>query len=273
MVGPRAKKAAAVHLENTLSVSQRRAVRVLGLNRSTRRYKSVFKEDMVLTERLKELAAKHRRYGLPRLHYILKKEGLISGKSKLERIYKKLGLQLRNRRKKKMKSVTRVPLPKPTRPNECWSFDFVFDSTDFNKKLKCLTIVDDISKKSPGILVEYSIPSVKLIAFFESLPKLPKRLRCDNGPEMTSQEFMRWADRRGIVIEWIEPGKPIQNAFVESFNGKFRDECLNEEIFLDLEDAKKKIELWRVHYNNERPHLALKYKTPSEFEREFENKN
>ncbi len=157
MVGPRAKKAAAVHLENKLNVSQRRAAKVLALNRATRRYLSVFKEDEVLVARLKELAAKHRRYGLPRLLYLLKKEGLVKGKSKLQRIYQKHGLQLKNRRKKKLKSVLRVPLPKPTRPNECWSFDFIFDSTDFDRKLKCLTVVDDVSKRSPGLLVEYSV--------------------------------------------------------------------------------------------------------------------
>jgi putative transposase len=133
--------------------------------------------------------------------------------------------------------------------------------------------VDDCSKKSPGVLVDYSITSSDVTNYFDSLSKLPKKLRCDNGPEMTSRHFLGWAHERQIEIEYIQPGKPVQNAFIESFNSRFRDECLNEEVFLDLADAKKKIEKWRLYYNEKRPHTSLGFKTPEQFEEEFETKN
>lgn len=118
-------------------------------------------------------------------------------------------------------------------------------------------------------MVDYSITSQNVIDFFDSLADLPAKLRCDNGPEMTSRIFLDWAHKRGIEIEYIEPGKPIQNAYVESFNSRFRDECLNEEIFLDLADAKNKIEKWRRYYNDKRPHTSLQMKTPKQFEKDF----
>lgn len=168
-----------------------------------------------------------------------------------------------------MVKVTRTPFNKATKPNEIWSFDFVSDRTEDNRKLKTLSIVDDCSKKSPGLLTEYSITAKVMTDFFDTLSNLPRKLRCDNGPEMTSEHFLDWAHKRGIEIEYIEPGKPIQNAFIESFNSRLRDECLNEEIFLNLEDAKKKIEKWRRYYNENRPHTSLNFKTPKEFEEEF----
>jgi putative transposase len=165
--------------------------------------------------------------------------------------------------------VARIPFAKASKPNEIWSFDFVHDYVETERRLKCLTIVDDCSKRSPGIWADYSITARDLTNFFDTLPRLPAKLRCDNGPEMSSREFMDWARRRNIEIEFIEPGKPIQNAYVESFNSRFRDECLNEEIFLDLTDAKKKIEKWRRQYNEKRPHTSLNMKTPQQFEEEF----
>lgn len=168
-----------------------------------------------------------------------------------------------------MLKVTRTPFDKAVTPNEIWSLDFISDRTEQKKKLKTLSIVDDCSKKSPGLLVEYSITSKDMTNYFDSLSKLPSKMRCDNGPEMTSQHFLDWAFKRGIEIEYIDPGKPVQNAYIESFNGRFRDECLNEEIFLDLEDAKKKIEKWRRYYNEKRPHSSLRMKTPVEFEMDY----
>ena len=186
------------------------------------------------------------------------------------RVYKALSLQIKNRRRVKQLAVTRVPHQKATKPNEIWSFDFVSDRFENDRRLKCLTIVDDCTKKSPGLHVAYSITSQDMIIFFESIPNLPKKIRCDNGPEMSSRTFMDWAFKRKIAIEYIQPGKPVQNAFIESFNSRFRDECLNEELFHDLDDAKKKIEKWRRYYNEERPHSSIGMKTPVEFEREFE---
>lgn len=243
---------------------------VLGLNRSTMTYKPRPSKDEALEKRMKELAAKHRRFGLPRIHFLLKKEKLVVNKRRTERIYRKLRLQLKNRRRQKLMAVTRVPHNVAEKPNEIWSFDFVFDRFESGRSLKCLTVVDDFTKKSPGLFVSYGIGSQDMINFFSSLPKLPKKLRCDNGPEMSSRKFMDWAFNNNIAIEYIQPGKPIQNAFIESFNSRFRDEHLNEELFHDLCDAKKKIEKWRRYYNEERPHSSLGMKTPLDFEKEFE---
>lgn len=253
-------------------VSERRAAKVLGLHRSTQRYKPHPRDDSKLEERMKDLATKpnHRRFGLPRIHYLLRREGTVRARSRTQRVYRKLGLQIKNRRRKKMLKVTRTPFKKAAVPNEIWSFDFVSDRTESARKLKSLTIVDDCSKKSPGIHVAYSITSQDLTDYFDSLPVLPAKMRMDNGPEMSSQHFLDWAHKRGIELEYIEPGKPIQNAYIESFNSRFRDECLNEEIFLDLEDAKKKIEKWRRYYNEKRPHSSLDMKTPVEFEQGFD---
>lgn len=206
------------------------------------------------------------------IHHLLWQEGLVAkSKARSERIYQKLGLQLRKRKRAKLPKAVRVPFEKATKPNQIWSFDFVHDYVETDRRLKCLTIVDDCSKRSPGILAEYSITADDLINFFESLPNLPSQLRADNGPEMSSRLFMDWAKRRGIEIEFIEPGKPIQNAFIESFNSRFRDECLNEELFMNLADAKKKIEQWRRLYNGKRPHGSLGMKTPEQFEEDFNN--
>ncbi|MFZ3228921.1 MAG: IS3 family transposase [Pseudobdellovibrio sp.] len=271
MVGLKSLRASASYLIKKYEVSVRETATVLSLNRSTMTYKPRPSKDEALEKRMKELAAKHRRFGLPRIHFFLKKEKLVINDKRTERIYNKLGLQLKKRRRQKLMAVTRVPHNKATRPNEIWSFDFVFDRFENNRSLKTLTIVDDCSKRSPGLLANFSITSEDMINFFGSFPNLPKKLRCDNGPEMSSRKFMDWAFNNNIAIEYIQPGKPIQNAFIESFNSRFRDECLNEHLFHDLKDAKKKIEKWRREYNEERPHSSLGMKTPVDFEKGFKD--
>ena len=243
----------------------------MGLNLSTMFYKPKENNDGPIKKRLEELVAKHRKFGRPRLHYFLNREGLVVNEKRTRRIYQAMGLQLgRRKRRRKCLAVVRVPMTKATKANEVWSFDFMFDQTESDRRLKILTIVDDVIKKSPGLLVDYSITAKDMIEFFESLPFLPKRFRCDNGPEMSSKEFLDWAYKQKIEIEFIEPGKPNQNAFIESFNSRLREEQLNEEIYRDLEDAKRKIEKWRRYYNEERPHTSLNFKTPKEFEDELQ---
>jgi putative transposase len=255
-----------------LKIARRKVARYLGIARSTLAYTPRANKNEVVEKRMKELAGRHRRWGLRKLHHLLLREKLVAkSKSKSERIYKKLGLQIKTRRRQKLPKVVRVPFEKAMRPNEIWSFDFIHDYVETERRLKCLTIVDDCSKKSPGLLPAYSITAKDLTDFFDQLPKLPDKLRCDNGPEMSSREFMDWATKRNIEIEFIEPGKPIQNAYIESFNSRFRHECLNEELFQDLEDARRKIERWRRVYNEKRPHSSLGMKTPKEFEEEFED--
>jgi putative transposase len=269
VVGLNSQKNSAVYLISEYAASIRKVASVLGLNRSTMTYKPCPSKDEGLEKRMKFLAAKHRRFGFPRLHFLLRREGAVVSKHRTAKVYKKLCLQIKNRRRLKQMAVIRVPHKKATTPNEIWSFDFVFDRFENNRSLKTLTIVDDCTKRSPGLLVETSITARAMINFFETLPKLPKKLRCDNGPEMSSKEFMDWAYKNKIEIEYIQPGKPVQNAFIESFNSRLRDECLNEELFHDLLDAKKKIEKWRKYYNEERPHSSIGMKTPNAFAKEF----
>ena len=270
MVGPKAKREATIFLKKEYPVSLRRSCRVVGLCLSTAFYKPKDRNDEPVKKRLSELVERHRKFGRPRLHYLLRREGLVINEKRTRRIYEAMGLQLgKRRRRKKYPAVVRVPKPAPTRSNEVWSFDFMFDRTEEDRRLKILTVVDDLTKRSPDLLVEYSITARDMINFFESQPLLPSRLRADNGPEMTSQEFLDWAYRRNIEIEFIEPGKPNQNAFIESFNSRLREEHLNEEIYRDLTDAKRKIEKWRRYYNEERPHTSLNFKTPKEFEDEL----
>jgi putative transposase len=270
VVSPGARKDAARYAITKHELSKRQASRFLGIARTTLSYKHLAKNDEAIELRLRQLAAKHRRWGLRTLHHLMWREGLVAkSRSKSERIYKKLRLQIKTRRRQKLPRVVRVPFEKAKRPNEIWSFDFIHDYFETERRLKCLTIVDDCSKRSPGLLPAYSITAKDMISFFESLPRLPLKLRCDNGPEMSSREFMEWTMRRNIEIEFIEPGKPIQNAYIESFNSRFRHECLSEELFFDLDDAKRKIERWRRVYNEKRPHSSLGMKTPEEFESEF----
>ncbi len=274
MVGPKQKREAAAFLVSEFDASKRRAADVLGLNWSTFTFKPKGLNDGPLEEKMRAVVTKHRRFGLPRVHYILNRDGDVKNEKRTKRVYKKLGLQLyKRKRRKKMGAVVRVPKAQAKHLNDIWSFDFVFDRTDAGRKIKCLTIVDDLSKRSPGMLASDSITSIDLINFFEKIDSLPTRLRCDNGPEMTSRNFLDWAYHRGIEIEYIEPGKPVQNAYIESFNSRLREECLNEHAFKSLEQAQKKIEAWRKYYNNERPHSALNMLTPSEFEKDWKSKN
>lgn len=270
-MSPRARKEAAKYAIDEHDLSSRQASRFLGIARTTLSYVHRPRSDEAIELRMKQLAARHKRWGFRKIHHLLWREKLVAkSRSKSERIYKKLRLQLKTRRRQKLPKVVRVPFEPAKRPNEIWSFDFIHDYFETGRKMKCLTIVDDCSKRSPGLLPAYSITAKDLTEFFDSLPRLPSRLRCDNGPEMSSREFMDWATQREIEIEFIEPGKPIQNAYIESFNSRFRHECLNAEMFNDLEDAQRKIERWRRIYNEKRPHSALGMRTPTEFEEEFE---
>lgn len=252
-------------------LSERQATKLVNLNRSTSQYTPVNKNDDELRSRMKELAYTHKRYGSPRLHVLLKKEGLVINHKRTERIYKEEKLSLRRRTKKKRILPVRVHMSVASRPNEVWSIDFMSDSLTNGRRFRVLTIVDDYTRESPGILVYNSIPAYRVTAFVDQIAlfrSYPERIRVDNGPEFTSAHFHHWAQKHDIVIEHTRPGTPSDNAFIESFNGKCRDECLNEHWFLSITDAKEKIEAWRNRYNKERPHSSLNNLTPYEFVRE-----
>ena len=212
-----------------------------------------------------ELCDRHRRFGCPRIHALLAKESLVVNYKRTERIYSEMGLQLKKRKgKKKTGNVIRLPLAQPTAPNQVWSMDFVFDRLETGRALKVFNVVDDFSKVLVGQIVSNSIRGVDLVEFFDLLPVLPTWLRCDNGSEFWSNALQNWANGK-VKFDFIAPGKPTQNAYVESFNGRFRDECLNENQFFSVEQARRIITEWRKCYHEERPHSSLGMKTPKEF--------
>ncbi len=214
-----------------------------------------------------EIARKRRRYGYRRICQVLRKKQVVNHK-RVYRVYGELGLKYRKKSRKKRHQGEGKPLITPILPNERWSMDFVSDSMYNGRRFRVFNLLDDCSRESVVQHPDFSITGMKLVRIFEELKrerKLPKQLVCDNGTEFTSKVFMRWAEKENIEIHYIDKGKPTQNAFVESFNGKFRDECLNQELFSNIADARLKIENWKNEYNSERPHSSLNGMSPYEF--------
>jgi putative transposase len=269
MVTPAARKKAAGHVVSKLGLSERRACRVVGLSRSVFRYQSCRADDDALRGRLKALAEQYPKYGYPTLHDLLKTEGLVQNRKRTYRLYREEGLQVRTKKRKKLKRP-RVPMLVPDRINERWSMDFVSDQLANGRRFRVLNIVDDFSRECVGQVVDVSISGMRVTRFLDELAErrgLPKVIVCDNGPEFTSKALFFWSRDTGVKPHFIQPGKPTQNAFVESFNGKFRDQCLNLYWFRDLDDARRTIEDWRVHYNEVRPHRSLGGQPPAVFAR------
>lgn len=263
-----AKRKAVGFLREEFSMSERRACRTVGLARSVAQYRPIPRNDEAATVRLKELASANRRYGYKRLHALMRREGLVANHKRTYRLYCQEGLQVRTKKRRKLPRRDRVPIMAPDAPNERWSLDFVSDQLATCRRFRVLNIVDDHSKFCPGQIVDVSISGEKLAGFLDDLGEicgLPKEIVLDNGPEGTSKAMFDWSERTGVRLRFIEPGKPVQNAFVESFNGRFRDECLNQSWFRSLRHAREEIEAWRIHYNTERPHSALGYQSPTEF--------
>ena len=268
MVKPQARRAAVRHVQEAHGLSERRACRLLAIGRSSHRYVKQPGRDEELRGQLHELAAKWRRFGYRGLHRLLRRQGEPVNHKRVYRVYREPGLQVRRRTRKRLKRAPRGPMPLPERPNEVWAVDFVHDSLIDGRRIRALTIVDLCSREVPWIEMATSIPGERVARILEQLAEahdVPKRIVSDNGPEFLSIAMATWAEDRGVELDFIEPGKPVQNAFVESFNGTFRDECLNEHWFTSLRDAKEKIEAWRKRYNEERPHSSLGGLTPREF--------
>jgi putative transposase len=267
------RRRAAAHLIESGMRSQRRACLLLGLHSSVYRYQSQPDQDKHLRERLKVLAVKYPRYGYPLLHAMLKEEGLVINAKRTYRIYREEKLQVRRRRRKRLPARDRGEMTLPIGPNQRWSIDFMSDQLSTGRRFRILNIVDDFTRECVGQIVDFSISGERLVRLLEDLRKTrsrPGEVVVDNGPELTSKAMFLWAQRSRVQIRFIQPGKPSQNAFVESFNGKLRDACLNEHWFTDLADARRTIETWRVHYNSVRPHSSLAYRTPERFRKETE---
>ena len=248
-------------------LSQRRACQLIELDRSTLRYRCRRPEDTAIRERLRELAAERRRFGYRRLGWMLAREGQRMNHKKLYRIYREERLIVRRRRGRKRALGTRAPMALPTRINQRWSLDFVSDTLSDSRRFRVLCIVDDYSRECLAAVVDTSLGGVRVVRELERLTMeraMPETVVSDNGTELTSGAVLRWATRR-VAWHYIEPGKPVQNAFIESFNSKLRDECLNEYVFTTLAEARAIIEAWRQDYNHLRPHSSLGALTPVEF--------
>ena len=249
-------------------LSERRSCSLVNLWRSTRQYQPRRKSDGAFRERLRELAEQRRRFGCPRLHVLLRREGWAVNHKRTERIYREEGLSLRLKRRRKRGAWLRVPRPEPSRPNQRWSMDFVSDGLGLGRRFRALTIVDDYTRECPAIEVDTSLGGVRVVRVLDRLMEirgLPEVITVDNGPEFAGRALDEWAYRQGVHLNFIRPGKPVENAYVESFNGKLRDECLNENWFTTLNEARMIIEDWRKDYNQFRPHSSLGNLTPEEF--------
>lgn len=256
-------------MQKETPISQRRACRLVGLSRSVLSYRSQKQtDDRTLKVRLIELANERRRFGYRRLHALLRREGIEVNHKRVYRLYAEAALAVRKRKRRKGIAVERQPLELPSAPNQVWSMDFVMDALANGRRLKTLTVVDDFTKEALDIPVAHSICGEHVVRTLEAIAQFrgyPTAIRTDQGPEFTGKALDQWAYEKGVELKLIQAGKPTQNAYIESFNGKFRDECLNEHWFTDLHHARALISEWRKDYNENRPHSALRYMTPAEF--------
>jgi len=250
-------------------VSERRACELNAMDRSSYRYEPRLDHNTKLRQRLVELARQKPRWGYRRLGVLLEREGEAVNHKRLWRVYQEAGLSVRRRERKRLVRG-KAGMPALCRPNQEWSIDFVSDALANGRAIRALTVIDGFTKESPVIEVDSSLSAPRITRVLDQVIEQrgrPDGMRLDNGPEFTSRCFVAWAEQRGIPLVFIQPGKPVQNSFIESFNGRFRDECLNASWFENLADARRKIEAWRQEYNQHRPHSALAYRTPEEFAR------
>lgn len=249
-------------------LSERRALAVVCMSASSLRYTPAPDRNQALRARIEALAHRHRRYGAGMIYLKLRQAGERVNHKRVERLYTEARLQVRRRRRKKIPVGDRQPLVRPEAPNEVWSADFVFDRTAEGRVVKCLTIVDDATTEAVAIVPARALGGLPVTRVFDRLAHergLPRILRTDNGPEFCGRAMLSWAHERGVALRLIDPGKPNQNAYIESFNGRFRDECLNEHWFTSLAHAQAIIETWRREYNEERPKKGLGGLTPAAY--------
>ena len=268
MVTPDAKRKAVAHLMNTHQVSQRRVCDVLQVDRSTVRYQSKKVDDVELRDAIKRVARDRRRFGYRRINVMLQREGIHMNHKKLRRIYVEEKLQVRRRGGRKRALGTRRPMEVPDSPNQRWSLDFVSDAFTDGRRFRILTVVDDFTKENVALVPDTSISGLRVTRELDQAITergMPKTIVSDNGTEFTSMAILKWVQDNGIDWHYIQPGKPTQNAFIESFNGRLRDECLNETLFSSLNDAREELEKWREDYNHHRPHSSIGNLTPFEF--------
>jgi len=266
MVTPAAKREAVAHLRCAFDMSERRACRVAGCVRMTVRYRSRKPDDAVLRARLRALANMRRRFGYRRLHVLLRREGFIVNHKRLFRLYREERLLVRRRGGRKRALGTRSPMTVAQLPNDRWSVDFAADQFIDGRRLRILVVVDDCTRECLALVADTSISGLRLARELDRLLAQrgkPKMIVSDNGTELTSNAILRWAGDHKVAWHYIAPGKPVQNAFAESFIGRLRDELLNETLFRSLPHVRTVLETWRADYNDERPHSRLDWMSPS----------
>jgi putative transposase len=253
-------------------ISQRRVCDLVGVDPKTvRRERPPDHAD--IRKKMHEIAEKRRRFGYRRIGVMLERDGFIMNETKLYRLYREEGLSVRRRRGRKRACGTRAPMPIPNRPNLRWSLYFVSDTFGASRKFRILAVNDDCTRENLGLIADTSLSGARVARELTAMIRIYGKPDCivsDNGTEFTSTAILKWAGDTGVAWHYIDPGKPQQNGLIESFNGSLRDECLNEEIFDSLADARQKLALWRYDYNNVRPHSSLGNKTPAEARRALE---
>lgn len=271
MVKPAARREAIRYAMETHELSQRRACGLIQMNRSSFVYRSHRVSDAATRERLRALAGARPRYGYRRLHILMGREGHVLNHKRLYRLYREEGLAVRRRRRKRIAAAARRPMFLPARPNERWSMDFTTDTLADGRTFRTLNVVDDFSRECLALEVDTSLPGLRVVRVLDRIVAVrgrPCSIVIDNGPEFAGKALDAWAYQLDVQLQFIRPGKPVENAFIESFNGKFRDECLNEHWFTGLNDARFTIEGWRQDYNHVRPHSSLGDLTPAAFARQ-----
>jgi putative transposase len=260
MVTPAARRTAVAHASETLGVGQRRACRAIGADRTTVRYRSRRPDDGPLRERLRSLASERRRFGYRRLHILLRREGMHMNHKKLRRLYAEERLQVRRRGGRKRALGTRAPMTIPRGPNQRWSLDFVSDTLTDSRRFRILAVVDDFTRECLTLVADTSLSGVRVGRELDAvIARRGRPATCvsDNGTELTGMAILRWSQETQVEWHYIAPGKPTQNAFVESFNGRLRDELLNETLFTSLAHARDALAAWKDDYNTVRPHSAI----------------
>ena len=268
MVGPAAKRQAVAHLRSVLEMSERRACTIVAADRKMIRYRSRRPPDIELRARLRDLANQRRRFGYRRLFILLRDQGEPSGINRIYRLYREEGLTVRKRKARRRAVGTRTPILIEAKANARWSLDFVHDQFALGRRFRILNIVDDVTRECLAAIPDTSISGIRVARELTVLigkRGKPAMIVSDNGTEFTSNAILGWAKDHRVEWHYIAPGKPMQNGYIESFNGRMRDELLNESLFIDLGQARQLIDAWATDYNTARPHSSLGYKTPAAY--------
>jgi putative transposase len=268
MVTPAAKREAVAHLRAAHGVSERRACLVLGADRTSVRYRSRRSDDGNVRDRRRALSRERRRFGYRRLHLLLAREGIAMNLKKLRRLYREEKLQVRRRGGRKRALGTRAPMALPDGPNQRWSLDFVSDAFTDGRRFRILAVVDDFTRECLALVADTSLSGTRVARELDALiwqrGAKPQTVVSDNGTELTSMAILRWSQERSVDWHYIAPGKLMQYGFAESFNGRLRDECLNETLFTSIRHARVELAAWKEDYNTVRPHSSLGGRTPAE---------